>query len=54
VLTLDGGDIGYGSIKGQEVAGRDTVFEFYVIPPFRRHASLMFAVRKSRARQLIA
>jgi GNAT superfamily N-acetyltransferase len=42
LLTLDGGDIGYGSIKGQEIAGRDTVFEFYVIPPFRRHASLMF------------
>lgn len=35
--------IGYGSIKGQEIAARDTVFEFYLIPPFRKYASLAFA-----------
>jgi GNAT superfamily N-acetyltransferase len=35
-------EIGYGSIKGQRIPDRDTVFEFYVIPPFRRHASALF------------
>jgi GNAT superfamily N-acetyltransferase len=42
LLTSGGDEVGYGSIKGQEVADRDTVFEFYVIPPFRRHASQLF------------
>jgi GNAT superfamily N-acetyltransferase len=42
LLTRGDVEIGYGSIKGQERADRDTVFEFYVIPPFRRHARLLF------------
>jgi GNAT superfamily N-acetyltransferase len=42
LLTSGHVEIGYGSIKGAEPADRDTVFEFYVIPPFRRHASLLF------------
>lgn len=43
LLTADGElEIGYGAIKGQEIAGRDTVFEFYVTPAFRRLASAAF------------
>jgi GNAT superfamily N-acetyltransferase len=43
LLKLDGRTIGYGSVNGQERADRDTVFEFYVIPPFRKHARDLFA-----------
>jgi GNAT superfamily N-acetyltransferase len=42
LLTVDGVEVGYGSIKGQELAGRDTAFEIYVLPPFRRHARALF------------
>jgi GNAT superfamily N-acetyltransferase len=42
VFTSGGIDVGYGSVKGREVADRDTAFEFFVIPPFRRQASTMF------------
>ena len=42
LLTVDDLAVGYGSIKGQERDGRDTVFEFFVIPPFRRKASELF------------
>jgi GNAT superfamily N-acetyltransferase len=42
LLTIDDLRIGYGSIKGQELAGRDTVFEFFVILPFRKFSSLLF------------
>jgi GNAT superfamily N-acetyltransferase len=42
LLTADGVSIGYGAIKGQEIADRDTVFEFYVTPPFRTRASVAF------------
>jgi GNAT superfamily N-acetyltransferase len=42
LLMADGTGVGYGSIKGDDAAGRDTVFEFYVIRPFRRQASRLF------------
>jgi GNAT superfamily N-acetyltransferase len=42
LLGIDDVEIGYGSIKGQEIAGRDTVFEFYVTPSFRKLSSLAF------------
>jgi GNAT superfamily N-acetyltransferase len=42
LLAIDGLEVGYGSIKGQEIAARDTVFEFYVTPPFRKLASVVF------------
>jgi GNAT superfamily N-acetyltransferase len=42
LLRIEGIDVGYGSIKGQERNDRDTIFEFYVIPPFRKQASLLF------------
>ena len=42
LLRIEGKDAGYGSIKGQERNDRDTIFEFYVVPPFRKQASLLF------------
>jgi len=42
LLTLDDREVGYGSIKGEEIADRDTIFEFYVVPPFRKLASRIF------------
>lgn len=42
LLRRDETAIGYGSIKGHEIAGRDTVFEFYLIPAFRKFASVIF------------
>ena len=42
LLTLNDVEIGYGSINGQEIKNRDTIFEFYIIPPFRKFASPIF------------
>ncbi len=46
LLTSDGLEVGYGSTfrHGGPYTGaeRHTVFEFYVSPPFRRQASLLF------------
>lgn len=39
LFTADDRAVGYGSIHGREIPDRDTVFEFFVIPTFRRHAS---------------
>ena len=42
LLTLDDVEIGYGSINGQEIKNRDTIFEFYLIPPFKKFANQIF------------
>jgi hypothetical protein len=42
LLKIDDAAVGYGSIKGQQRADRDMIFEFFVIPPFRKWASLLF------------
>jgi len=42
LLKLDGREVGYGSIKGQQIKERDTVFEFYLIHPFKKLASRFF------------
>jgi GNAT superfamily N-acetyltransferase len=43
LLLLDGTEVGYASIKGRDDhANRDTVFEFFVVRPFRKHARLLF------------
>ncbi|HTR30771.1 MAG TPA: GNAT family N-acetyltransferase [Puia sp.] len=51
-LTANGLPVGYGAIKGQEIKGRDTIFECYVIPPFRSMTGELFAalLRESEAR----
>ena len=37
VVVLDGKKIGYGAVKGKkELADRDAIFEFYLLPDFRR------------------
>jgi len=43
LLTINDVEVGYGSIKGQEIADRDTIFEFYLVPPFGKFSSLIFA-----------
>jgi GNAT superfamily N-acetyltransferase len=42
LLTIDGAQVGYASVKGRERDGRDTVFEFFVIPSFRKVCSPLF------------
>ncbi|HEV2380069.1 MAG TPA: GNAT family N-acetyltransferase [Terriglobia bacterium] len=42
LLMLDNLAVGYGSVKGQEIEARDTVFEYFVVPPFRRRSSELF------------
>jgi GNAT superfamily N-acetyltransferase len=53
LLTVNGRAVGYGSVKGDEPAGaRDTIFELYVAPPFRRSSRDLFVelLRSSGAR----
>jgi GNAT superfamily N-acetyltransferase len=42
LLTIDDVAIGYGSIKDQDRSVRDTIFEFFVIPPFRKLSTRLF------------
>ena len=43
LVTTENLSVGYGSVKGREKhTDRDTVFEYFVVPPFRRHASDLF------------
>lgn len=42
ILTVEGASAGYGSIMGREIPDRDTVFEYFVVPPFRKYASPLF------------
>jgi GNAT superfamily N-acetyltransferase len=43
LLTLGDVHIGYGAVKGKdELSKRDAVFEFYVMPAWRKHASSFF------------
>jgi GNAT superfamily N-acetyltransferase len=43
LLKIEDVPVGYGSIKGKDdLTSRDTVFEFYVVPPFRTAARALF------------
>ncbi len=42
LVVIDGQKVGYGSIMGREIKDRDTVFESFVIPSFRKRASNLF------------
>lgn len=42
LLMSDNDQVGYGSIKGRERADRDTLFEFFVIPSYRKISTLLF------------
>jgi GNAT superfamily N-acetyltransferase len=44
LLAIDGDHVGYGSIMGRDdVKARDTVFEFFVVRPFRKHTGQLFS-----------
>jgi hypothetical protein len=43
LLTLDDASIGYGAVKGkEELSKRDAIFEFYVMPQWRKNAAAIF------------
>jgi GNAT superfamily N-acetyltransferase len=42
LLMVDNLAVGYGSVKGQELKDRDTVFEYFAVQPFRKMASELF------------
>ena len=42
LLIIDDLRVGYGSIKGQKIEDRDTVFEYFVVPRFKKRASELF------------
>lgn len=45
LFTADGVNIGYGSVWGTDKReDRDTIFEFYVLPPFRKSALQIFPI----------
>jgi hypothetical protein len=44
LLRIGDDAIGYGAIKGKEqLSDKDAVFEFYIIPPYRKYAGPLFA-----------
>ncbi len=47
LLKIDEVAVGYGSIKGQQRQDRDTIFEFFVVPPFRKWSSSLFSALAS-------
>lgn len=51
LLTADDGAIGYGAVHGKDrLADRDTVFEFYIVPPYRALAPRAFAALLTASR----
>ena len=43
MISIDGVNIGYGSVKGKDdLTNREAIFEFYVIPAWRKNASTIF------------
>ena len=51
LLVHDGARVGYGSVMGREIPDRDTIFEFFVVPPFRKRARALFDARGRKASQ---
>lgn len=51
LLKMNNLPVGYGSVKGQEISDRDSIFEFYITPPYRKMASRIFPelIYKSKA-----
>lgn len=43
LFTTAGAPVGYSAVKGRERDDRDTIFEFFVVPPLRRMSSLLFS-----------
>ena len=42
LLTADHARVGYASVKGRQRTDRDTIFEFFVVPPFRKLSRQLF------------
>src|SRR6266581_4631613 len=43
MISIDGVNIGYGSVKGKDdLTKREAIFEFYVMPPWRKNTSIIF------------
>src|ERR1700761_5722386 len=43
LIHIDGEAVGYGSVKGKDdLSERDTIFEFYLMPAWRKNASIIF------------
>jgi GNAT superfamily N-acetyltransferase len=42
LLLIDDVSVGYGSVKGREIKDTDSIFEYFVVPPFRKHSSELF------------
>lgn len=48
LVTVDDTAVGYGSVKGKENhADRDTIFEFFIIPSFRKLSPAIFSAMLS-------
>lgn len=44
LVTVDDTAVGYGSVKGKEnLADRDTIFEFFIVPSFRKLSPPIFS-----------
>lgn len=54
LLTTNDIAVGYGSIKGQEIPDRDSIFELFVAPPYRKLTSSIFSklIEVSNARYI--
>jgi GNAT superfamily N-acetyltransferase len=42
LLMIDNLEVGYGSIKGREMKDRDTVFECFIVRPYRKRMGELF------------
>jgi hypothetical protein len=43
LISVDGANISYGSVKGKDdLTKREAIFEFYVMPAWRKNASVIF------------
>ena len=42
LLRIEDVVVGYGAVKGQERESRDTVFEYFVLHPYRKNSSALF------------
>src|ERR1700730_3034193 len=43
LISIDGANIGYGSVKGKDdLTKREAIFEFYIIPAWRKNTSAIF------------
>jgi GNAT superfamily N-acetyltransferase len=43
LLLINNVEVGYGSVNAQDIRGtRETIFEYYLVPHVRNHASLLF------------